>query len=105
LYVQSSQIKNTALKLLTLIDNLAKPRISNRVVKRFWDWFFVSHGKSAINSTSDEQLKIAMKEAYDVLRPIYETVNIATGIQEGEKLGSPKIAKIGDIKDIMDLIP
>ncbi len=103
--VNSSQIKNTALKLLSLIDNLAKPRIKNRVVKRFWDWFFVSHGKSAILSTNDSELKIEMKEAYEVLRPIYETVNIASGIKQGEKLGSPKVARVGDIKDIMDLIP
>jgi len=43
--------------------------------------------------------------AYKKLKPIFEKTDIATGIREGEKLGSVKIPRIGNLKEILELIP
>ncbi len=64
-YIHSySEIKKTALILLNIIDELAQPHLKNTVVKRFWNWFFVSHGKNVVIGSNDIQLKEVMQKGY-----------------------------------------
>ena len=84
----NSVIKQTALTLLNVIDDLAQPHIRNTVIKKFWDWFFVSHGKAIIQKESDENLKIVMQKGYLALKPIYERANLNNEIKEARKLNS-----------------
>lgn len=98
-----SPIKEVGISLLDIIDQLAKPWITNSITRKFWDWFFISHAKKAVLGHSDLDLKIALQKGYEKLKPIFENKDFTVQIIEGEKLGSPKIARIGEIKKIMNI--
>ena len=103
----NSVIKQTALTLLNVIDDLAQPHIRNTVIKKFWDWFFVSHGKTIILKESDENLKIVMQKGYLALKPIYEKANLNHEIKESRKLNDGKMQQFVETitpKDIMELM-
>lgn len=97
-YYSNSVIKQTALTLLNVIDELAQPHIRNTVIKKFWDWFFVSHGKTIIAKESDENLKQVMQKGYLALKPIYERANLNNEIKESRKLNS------GPMQDFVESI-
>ena len=99
-----SKINQTAHLLLTKIDMMAKRKIKKTVVKKFWDWFFLKHGNKAIDNTPDLELQNDLRDCFVLLKPIFDETEMAMGIRAGEKLGSPKIPKIGDIKEALDLI-
>ena len=84
----NSVIKQTALTLLNVIDELAQPHIRNTVIKKFWDWFFVSHGRAIIQKDSDKNLKLVMQKGYLALKPIYERANLNNEIKEARKYNS-----------------
>ena len=103
-----SEIKKTALTLLGIIDELAQPHLKNSVVKRFWDWFFVNHGKKVIVTMQDNDLKNVMEKGYRSLKPIYERADLAINIKESSKLNSGKMNdfvrnRVG--AGVLDIIP
>ena len=103
-----SRVKKTALELLSIIDRLAKPHISNPIIEKFWNWFFVSHGKKIVQNMSDQELKEIMKSGYDALKPIYEKTDIAVQLKEAEQYNDKKILdkikKLPDFQEILELI-
>jgi len=102
-YSTTSQIKLVGLEMLRIIDTLAQPRLKNGAIRKFWNWFFVSHGRNAVLSMSDEELKQVMRSGYLALKPIYEKADMGHQLNEGLKMGSPAPPKVGDLKEIMDL--
>ena len=103
-----SEIKKTALILLNIIDDMAQPHLKNAMIKRFWNWFFLSHGKTVITNSNDNDLKIVMKKGYESLKPIYEKTNLAMDIKEAGKINDGKMqefvkTRLG--KGVLDLIP
>ena len=103
-YGSLSQIKSVGLEILGIIDKLAQPRLKNVAIRKFWNWFFVSHGRNVILQEKDENLKEIMRSGYLALKPIYEKADISNGINEGIKLGSPRPPNIGELKEVMDLL-
>lgn len=103
-----SEIKNAAFHILTAIDRIAQPRINNVAIRKFWNWFFVSHGNKVIISMQDSELKEAMKMGYEALRPIYEKVDMATQLKESKKLNDPsmteQLMKMPQFKDLVELL-
>lgn len=99
----NSQIKQTSLDLLKVIDGLAQRKIKRNIVKSFWNRFFVSHAQSIILQTEDAELKQDLNVCYQSLRPIFEMKQISSLITEGEKLGSPKIPRTQEIKKLLEL--
>jgi len=104
----SSRVKKTALELLNIIDRLAEPHITNPLVEKFWNWFFVSHGKKIVENMSDQELKEIMQSGYDALKPIYEKTDLAVQLKESEKLNdkslNDKVMNLPDFKEILELI-
>lgn len=103
----NSVVKQTALTLLNVIDDLAQPHIRNTVIKKFWDWFFVSHGKAIIQKETDENLKQVMQKGYLALKPIYERAELNHEIKESRKYNSGKQQEFVESitpKDIMELM-
>ena len=105
---ESSRVKKTALELLSIIDKLAAPHITNPLVEKFWNWFFVSHGKKIVQNMNDQELKEIMKSGYDALKPIYEKTDLAVQLKEAEKLNDKevmkKVMKLPDFQEILELI-
>ena len=103
-----SRVKKTALELLHIIDKLAAPHITNPLVEKFRNWFFVSHGKKIVQNMNDQELKEIMKSGYDALKPIYEKTNTAAQLKEAEKYNDKKtldrIKQLPDFKEILELI-
>ena len=103
-----SRVKKTALELLHIIDKLAAPHITNPLVEKFLNWFFVSHGKKIVQNMNDQELKEIMKSGYDALKPIYEKTNTAAQLKEAEKYNDKKtldrIKQLPDFKEILELI-
>lgn len=103
-----SEIKKTSLVLLGIIDELAQPHLNNAVVKRFWNWFFVSHGKNVILSMQDKDLKAVMEKGYKALKPIYEKADLATNIKESRQLNTGPMQKFIEErlgKEVLDIVP
>jgi len=98
-----SKVNQTAHLLLTKIDLMAKRKI-NRAVLRFWNWFFISHGNKAIDKTPEIELQADLRDCYVLLKPIFEETELAMGIKQGERLGSPRVPKVGDIREALKLI-
>ena len=88
-----SKIKEAAQLILAIIDELAQPYVKNPVVKRFWNWFFVQHGRLVINNTNDMVLKIAMQRGYEKLKPIFEQKNLANELKTSMEINSPEMTK------------
>jgi len=105
---ESSRVKKTALELLSIIDRLAAPHITNPLVEKFWNWFFVSHGKKIVQNMSDQELKEIMRSGYDALKPIYEKTDIAVQLKEAEHYNDKKtmnrIKQLPDFQEILELI-
>jgi len=105
---ESSRVKKTALELLSIIDKLAAPHITNPLVEKFWNWFFVSHGKKIVQNMNDQELKEIMKSGYEALKPIYEKTDIAVQLKEAEQYNDKKtldrIRQLPDFQEILELI-
>ena len=105
---ESSRVKQTALELLSIIDKLAAPHITNPLVEKFWNWFFVSHGKKIVQNMNDQELKEIMKSGYDALKPIYEKTDIAVQLKEAEQYNDKKtmdrLKKLPGFQEILELI-
>ena len=105
---ESSKVKQTALELLSIIDKLAAPHITNPLVEKFWNWFFVSHGKKIVQNMNDQELKEIMKSGYEALKPIYEKTDLAVQLKEAEQYNDKKIMdkikKLPDFQQILELI-
>lgn len=106
--LESSRVKKTALELLSIIDKLAAPHITNPLVEKFWNWFFVSHGKKIVQNMNDQELKEIMQSGYDALKPIYEKTDVAMQLKEAEQYNDKKILdkikKLPDFQEILELI-
>jgi len=101
-----SIIKDTALTVLNIIDELAQPRLKNVAIRKFWNWFFIAHGKNAIMVTDDSILKESLRKGYLKLKPIFENTDIAYTLKE-VKLNpelNQKLMKLPDFTKMMDLI-
>lgn len=103
-----SEIKQAGFLVLSGIDKIARSRIKNTVILKFWNWFAISHGKKIIIEMPDADLKAAMKEGYDALKPIYEKVDVARQLREAEKLNEPgmteKLMRLPNFAKYMELI-
>jgi DNA-binding PucR family transcriptional regulator len=103
-----SEVKQAAFLVLNGIDRIARSRIKNQFVMRFWNWFVVSHGKNVIITMTDDELKTAMKEGYDALKPIYEKVNVARQLREAEKINDPvihtKLMQMPNFQKLLELV-
>ena len=105
----NSKIKQIALQLMIRFDELAKPRITHKVVAWFWNTFFLSHARKAISEMQDEELKLVLKEGYDQLKPIFEVTKRGLEIKESRSLNSGKMQQfveaIPENMDALELIP
>ena len=104
----SSLIKQTALEIASLIDELANQEIKSSVIKKFWNWFFTSHAKTIIHNKPDEELKKLLEKSYLKLKPIFEKTNIAVSLKESIKFNSPtmnkKLMQLPDFEKALSLI-
>ena len=75
-------------------------------VRKFWNWFFIQHGKNVIASTDDAILKESLRKGYLKLKIIFENTDIAYTLKE-TKLNpelNQKLKKMPDFTKMMDLI-
>ena len=99
-----SQIKIFSFKTLDVVKKIADRKINNSVVKKFWNWFSGNYIKNVIVKTDDAELKQDLEEIYKIIKPLFEKIDTASGIKEGEKLGSTKIPRTRSFKEIMELV-
>ena len=102
-----SSIKKAGLDLLYRIDTRAKIRIQNTAIRKFWDWFFVSHGKKVIMNMTDDELKQELLEDYKILKPIFDAVEMNQNVKESRNYNSGKMQQFVEAitpKDVMELL-
>lgn len=89
------------------MDDLVRPEINNAWLMKIWTWFLNGRAKQIIINKPDEELKIKAKEAFDLMKPIFGDIDLASEINESSSLNSGKghefVKKIN--KDVLDLIP
>lgn len=82
---------------------MARPEVQNPILGRLWD-FLKNYTAKKILAKPDEELRIKLKDIHTILNPLFTQVDIAQGIKTGESLGSIKVPRIGNIKEVMSLI-
>jgi len=98
----NSQVKQFALKTLQCFDDLAKPEINNRVMRKIWE-YVRNYTYKIILRKPDKELKEKLKLIHDTLGPMFTDVQISHQIREGERLDSPKIPMVGELSKVRDL--
>ena len=99
-----SEVKNYAYNVLNAFDGLAQAHIKTPWTNKIWNavkWYVV---KRILPSKTDIELKQDLEIIYNTIKPLFESVQTAHMIKEGEDLGSPKILRTPNIKKIMDLV-
>lgn len=99
---QLSEIKKFAYQTLTCFDDLAKPEIKNIVFEKIWK-FVYHYVYKIIAKKPDEELKIKLEKIHKTLNPLFVQTQMSIEINEGEKLGSPKIPNVGELAKIKSL--
>jgi len=89
------------------MDDLVRPEINNQFLLKIWNWFLNGRAKTIIINKPDNELQIKLKESYDLMRPIFEKVELANDVKESGKLnegeGHEFVKKIN--KEVLDMIP
>lgn len=97
-----SEIKAFAYKALDCFDELAKPEIKNVVFEKIWK-FVYNYVYKIIAKKPDNELKDKLEKIHNTLSPLFTKTQISIEINEGEKLGSPKIPNVGELAKIRAL--
>ena len=90
--IHYSIIKQTALEVAYIIDELANQEIKSSYIRKFWNWFFTSHARNIIMKKNDVELKKILEKSYKKLKPIFETTDIMAALKDN-KLNSPEMNK------------
>ena len=98
-----SEVKAFAVKTLDCFDELAKPEIKNRFMRRIWD-YLKGYTLKIILKKPDAELKLKLYEVYKTLGPLFNDTSLSVEIQKGEALGSPKIPNVGELARIKNLV-
>lgn len=99
-----SEVRQYAFKILNAFDGLAQAHIKTPWTNKIWNavkWYVVNR---IFPKKTDAELKKDLEIIYNVLKPLFEQIQSAHMIKEGENLGSPKIPRTPNIKKIMDLV-
>ena len=99
-----SEVRVYAFNVLNAFDVLAQSHIKTAWTNKIWNaikWYVT---KKVFPTKTDEQLKADLKVIFDSLSPLFEQVQTANLIQEGERLGSPKIPRTLNVKKILSLV-
>jgi len=100
-----NQLRTIALEIVNDAHNLGMKYVKHQTLASFFNKFFKPRlDKIILYEASDEDLKAVMwnmKKKMDKAIKLFDTAEL---IDEGEKLGSPKIANVGDISKAMELL-
>jgi len=92
LSISYSVIKETALSIAGIIDELANQEIKSSYIRKFWNWFFTSHARTIIMKKNDSELKQILEKSYKKLKPIFETTDIMHALKDN-RLNSAEMNK------------
>ena len=100
-----NQLRTIALDIVNDAHNLGMKYVKHQTLASFFTKFFKPRlDRIILYEASDEDLKAvmwSMKKKMDKAIKLFDTAEL---IDEGEKLGSPKIANVGDISKAMELL-
>ena len=103
-----SEIKKISQNTLLRIDKLVRPRINNALISYFWNKFFIPYGTTILNKIPEPELKAAYTEAYNELKPLFETAQVAHQLKEAKQLNNPKqvelLMKLPNFKKYEEII-
>ena len=95
-------IKQFALEVLDVIDELIKPEIKSSLISKFWS-FFTGHAKKKILQKPDneiiEKLLIIQKKLNSRFMDLHNSVEI----NKAEELGAVKIPMVGELARVKNL--
>ena len=98
-------LRTIALEIVNDAHNLGMKYVKHQTLASFFNKFFKPRlDRIILYEASDEDLKTvmwSMKKKMDKAIKLFDTAEL---IDEGEKLGSPKIANVGDISKAMQLL-
>ena len=104
----NTEIRLAAYELLKIIDEMAMMSVTNPVIRKFWVWFAKNYAYGAINRVPDNELKARLEKAYNLIKPIFEKVNVGMELKQSFKLNdksmTEKLMKLPDFEKIMDLV-
>ena len=88
--------------MLEAFDKMARPEIQNALMAKLWD-YVKGYTAKIIFRKPDKELEAKLKEIHEILSPLFSKVDSAKGLNEGIKLGSPKLIKTASTKELMEL--
>lgn len=105
---QYSKVKEVSFSLLQIIDDLVRPEIKNAWALKLWDWFALKRAKQIIMNKPDNELQLKMKQSFDLMKPVFDKVEMAHEIKDSRGLNSGKMQEFVEKnigKEVLDLIP
>jgi len=98
-------LRTIALDIVNDAHSIGMKYVTHKTLATFFNKFFKPRlDRIILYEASDEDLKAvmwSMKRKMDKAIKLFDNAEL---IQEGEKLGSPKIANVGDMKKAMELL-
>ncbi len=98
-----SDEKKFALEVLSVIDDLIKPEIKNSWFDKLWRVVPIYISR-ILKKKPDNEINDKLLILYKKLHSKFNQLDISVGVQVGEKLGSPKITRIGGFEKVDSLI-
>jgi len=97
-----NEIKQFALEVLDVIDELIRPEIKSSIISKFWN-FFTSHAKKKILNKPDNEIIEKLLIIRTKLNSRFQALDNSVEINEAEKIGAVKIPKVGELYRIKNL--
>jgi len=97
-----NEIKQFALEVLDVIDELIRPEIKSSIVSRFWK-FFTGHAKNKILQKPDNEIIEKLLIIQTKLNSRFQDLNNSVEINEAEKLGAIPIPMVGKLAKVKKL--
>ena len=97
-----SEIKTLALEMLNMVDLIVQQNVGSPIILPLYKKLVLPFLRNKILTTDDKLIKENLQVSYDKLRPFFEKKQIKDMIDEGEKLGSPKISDLSVFKEVSE---
>jgi len=97
-----NEIKQFALEVLDVIDELIRPEIKSSIISKFWS-FFTGHAKKKILQKPDNEIIEKLLVIQRKLNSRFQDLSNSVEINKAEEMGAIKIPMVGALAKVKKL--
>ena len=96
----ANEIRKLAMEMLGMVDLVVRQNVTNQIALTLYRKWLYPFLQKRITDTDEKLIKANLQMTYEKLKPYFDKKQMKDMIDEGEKLGSVKIQKLGDFKEL-----